>query len=285
MADFLRSKSAAEIFEAAAWTSGEPESPLLIRDGILIPEQGLEYALDHAPFPIVPLITGSNRDELKLFNVGDPEFTKMVFGVLPRARDRRFYDAVAKHQSAMWRVRSVDDQARRMTSRDQNPVFAYRFDWDEEGTILGSDFSHLFGAAHALELPFIFGGFEFFPTAERLFPESGKESREQLSQIMLSYWAEFAYTGNPGKGRDGKLANWGSWSDAAETGQLMIFDTPESGGARMTSDTLTVQSAYQQLSEQTTDLEQAQRCRVLSAVVEWYPETRDLAKTANISNC
>lgn len=286
LADYLRSVSVEDIFAAAAWTDGEPETPLVIRDDILIPAQGLEYALSHTKHAIVPVITGTNRDELKLFNIADERLIKKAFGFLPRARDKAMYDTLSRHQSIMWRVRSVDDQARRISAREQNPVFGYRFDWDEEGSFLGSDFAHLIGAAHAMELPFIFDGFATFPIGgERIFPKSGAVERDALSHQMMSYWAEFARSGNPGRGHDGTLPLWESWEQAETDGQFMVFDTATGGGVRMDTDTLTQSSAYARLGAQTSDLPPEQQCQVLVAVTGWYPETLDLADQSNISNC
>ncbi|MBL4616961.1 MAG: carboxylesterase family protein [Robiginitomaculum sp.] len=286
LADFLRDASVKELFAAAAAADGEPGSPLIIRDGILIPRAGLESALENSEHEIVPFITGTNRDELKLFNIADKELMKKAFGVLPRARDPELYNLISNYQSAMWRARSVDEQAIRISQRNQNPVYAYRFDWDEEGSFLGSDFSQLLGAAHAMEIPFIFDGFEQFPIGgERIFPKAGANERDQLSAAMMSYWAEFAYTGNPGKGRNAELEIWNSWSDSPAEGQLIIFDTLSGGGTRMNQQVISSTSVYQSLGKETAELPGQTRCIILQSVISWFPETNDMAKNANIRYC
>ncbi|MBL4596316.1 MAG: carboxylesterase family protein [Robiginitomaculum sp.] len=286
MAVFLRAQSAQALFDAAVADDGDTATPLIIRDGILIPTEGLEYALTHAPHKIVPLITGANRDEVKLFNLGDPDLTKKAFGFLPRARDRDFYDLMSKHPSQMWRVRAVDDQARRITARAENPVFGYRFDWDEQGSFLGSDFAHLIGAAHAMELPFVFDGFATFPIGgERIFPKSGAAERDELSQAMMSYWAEFAHTGAPGKGRDGTLPLWESWGAADGDGQFMVLDTASSGGLSLSQDVLTPDAVYARLGQSVQHLSPEDKCIMLIDVMGWFPETREHASAANIKGC
>ena len=40
----------------------------------------------------------------------------------------------------------------------------------------------------------------------------------------MSYWAEFAYSGNPGTGRDGAEAPWLAWGQDGKT--QIILDTP-----------------------------------------------------------
>ncbi|MFI5366417.1 MAG: hypothetical protein ACHQ4J_12425, partial [Candidatus Binatia bacterium] len=53
---------------------------------------------------------------------------------------------------------------------------------------------------------------------------------------MMSYWAEFAYRGAPGRGRDGRQPEWSAWDNSASTTpKFMILDTPADGGARGTS--------------------------------------------------
>lgn len=286
LTDFLRNQSVQDLFAAAALPDGEPSSPRIINDGLLISRQGLEYSLKNAPHPIVPLVTGVNRDELKLFHIANPRFIKKAFGILPRSRDPQIYNLLSKHQSTMWRVRAVDDQAKMISARNHNPVFAYRFDWDEQGSFMGSDFAHLLGAAHALEIPFIFDGFATFPIGgERIFPKDGAIERDQLSRAMMSYWAEFAYSGDPGRGRDGDLPVWQSWVSADEAGQLIIFDTQSSDGVRMSNGAMDVKSAYQALGDDTKNLPTQTRCLILDQVIGWFPETQYRANYSNINNC
>jgi len=285
MATFLRELTPTQLFAAAAGSDGEPESAMVIRDGILIPKEGIEFAIETADFAIVPLITGTNRDEIKLFNMSNPDFVKLLPGGLPRVRDQQMYDRIAMPQSLMWRVRAVDEQARRISAKQQNPVFGYRFDWDEQDSFLGSDFAHLLGAAHAMELPFIFGIFDTFPSAKQLFPAKGKAEREQLSKIMRSYWAQFAYNKNPARGRNNDLPLWGSWQSAPDNGQIMIFDSASSGGAQMSEQTFTAKDVYRHLGKSTRDLDQQDKCLILEGVIGWFPETKHMANLANIGNC
>jgi para-nitrobenzyl esterase len=48
---------------------------------------------------------------------------------------------------------------------------------------------------------------------------------------MMGYWAEFAYSGNPGKGRSGSLAPWTAWQ--AKGNNIMLLDSLKGGGNRM----------------------------------------------------
>lgn len=42
------------------------------------------------------------------------------------------------------------------------------------------------------------------------FTELKRSEREQLSIALGDYWANFAYTGKPAKGRSGSLPQWSS---------------------------------------------------------------------------
>ena len=88
-------------------------------------------------------------------------------------------------------------------------VFAYRFDWDEEPTVLGADLGELLGAAHGLEIPLRVRplGARPAPAASCSTPRTSRAARRS-PRMMMSYWAEFAARGDPGRGRDGSLPRW-----------------------------------------------------------------------------
>ena len=274
MARFLRAASAKEVYKAAQEKgTGEPGSPLIIAGNILLKAPSLEAALEQPGRVTVPVITGTNRDETKLFNISDKAFVKNLFGVLPRARNPRLYDLISEYESAMWRVRSVDDQARRLARTGTAPLYAYRFDWDEEGAFLGSDLSRLLGAGHAMELPFVFNSFATFPVDRGyVFPKSGAAARDQLSRAMMSYWAAFATYGAPGRGMDGTLPEWKSW--AAAPGRLMVFDTEADGGVRMAGEEANVHSVLDTLNRDQRFQSLKERCMAFLGVRGWFPEIR-----------
>ena len=56
---------------------------------------------------------------------------------------------------------------------------------------------------------------------------------------MRSYWARFAYTGDPGRGQDGTLPEWTPWGLRADEPKFMRFDSSRDGGLGMASDTVT----------------------------------------------
>ncbi len=282
LAAFMRDTSAEDLYVASQEAGDtEPGGPLIIADNILLMAPSLEAALDNPGFATVPIITGTNRDETKLFNVTNKMLVKNLFGVLPRPRNANHYALQAEYESAMWRARAVDTQARRFNAAGNSALYAYRFDWDEEGSFLGTDFSLLLGAGHAMELPFIFNGFENFPVGGgRIFPKSRAGERDALSQAMMSYWAAFATFGEPGRGMNGDLPEWRLWGEQQD--RLMLLDTAAGGGVRMSDEEISVDSVLAKLEQDTRFKTLKDKCLAFLGVKGWFPEIRaQVAKFAH----
>lgn len=264
-----------EAIYTAYKTPDEQLDPIrIIADGLVLPAGGVDSVLDNpAAFNAVPVITGTNRDEMKLFNVLNPTLVKSVFGKLPVARKPGFYDAVSSYPSRMWRVNAVDVPASRMTAGGLPTVWAYRFDWDEEGRVLVTNLGRLLGAGHSLEIPFVFGHFKLLGAFDRFaFTRRNEPGRIALSNAMMSYWVNFAATGAPGRGVEGRLPEWKAWSNASAADRLMIFDSPAGGGVRMTADRETSQRIVADLLADKRVKTQAQRCDILTRVARDNPE-------------
>ena len=282
LAAFMRDASAKDVYIASQEAEGnEPGAPLIIADNVVLKAPSLEAALDNPGFPIVPVITGTNRDETKLFNITNKKLVKKLFGVLPRPRNANGYALQAEYESAIWRARSVDTQARRLKAAGDSALYAYRFDWDDEGSFLGTDFSLLLGAGHAMELPFVFNGFATFPVGGgRIFPEDMAKEREELSRAMMSYWAAFATNGAPGRGMNNDLPEWRVWG--ADQDRLMILDTASDGGVRMSSEEISVESVLNSLIQDTRFSSLKEKCMALLGVKGWFPEiSAQVAKFAH----
>ena len=168
------------------------------------------------------------------FQLGDEKLVRWWFGVPVGLRDAETYNRNALYGTQFWKLRAVDEPADRMRETQGPSVFAYRFDWDEEPKILWVDFSQLLGAAHALEIPFVFGSYDLGPLTPAVFNEDNAPGREELGRRMRSYWIEFARTGDPGRGVDGDLPAWTAYeSGDANAPRLMMLDTEQDGGVRM----------------------------------------------------
>ena len=270
VAAYLRSKTAEELIETVdPGVLGMYESPTLLRDGAVLPaEPFLELVTGAGRYNAVPVIVGTNRDEFKFFMSRDTSYVRLWFGVLPRIRNVDEYNRTADYVSSFWKVVGADWPAS-LLRRAQGPsVYAYRFDWDEEPSRWGTDLSVLLGAAHALEIPFVFDH-----THEDPFEVGSDDNREGmrvLARAMSGYWATFARTGAPGRGPDGDLPEWKPWSEESPgSDRLMIFDTPGGGGVRMSPQTVTMESLTRRLEQEPAfeGLEK-ERCRAYARMVK-----------------
>ena len=275
-ADDLRAVSVDQLFAAYGdnLDTEEWEPPRIIEDGIVIPASGLEAAFASPDtFNSVPIITGTNKDETKLFNILSDELVRWRFGAIPRARDKNIYNAVSEYQSRMWRVAAVDRPAAAMIAGGHEDVFAYRFDWDEAGSAWGANFAELFGAAHGLEIPFVFGQFQFLGDADKwVFTKKNEPGRLALNDAMMAYWAEFARSGQPGNGKSGDLPEWTAWSIDTDTPNIMLFDSPQSGGPQMAASRESVAMVAADLFADPRLESNATTCQVYGATVYWNPD-------------
>ena len=275
IAAYLRGRPGPEIL--AAYGSDELEDlgdvPRLFRDGAVLPREELTEVLGRAGGTHrVPTILGTNRDEDKLFQFRNPRFVRNLFGLIPRRIDAERYELIAEYQSKMWKASGADELAARM-SRVRGPgVWVYRFDWDEEPTVLWSDLGVLIGAAHAMEIPFVFGHFDLGREANILFDEENYPARKKLSDQMMSYWAEFAYTGDPGSGRHGGAPRWTGWSDASPTSpRFLIFDTAADGGLRMSSKAVTKDTVVAEIASDPRLPTRQARCEIIDELASRWP--------------
>lgn len=265
-AEELRAVSVEELY--AACESGDGwflDVPRVIQDSVALPSTPLREAFGSTEtFNAVPIITGTNRDEMKLFYASDDELTKKRLGVLIVARDEDLYDAMASYVSRVWRIRAVDEPAKLMTAASHQAVFAYRFDWDDGGRLLFMDFKKIFGAAHGFEIPFVFNRFQHLGDADRfLFQKRTREDRERLSRAIGHYWASFARTGTPScPGRP----DWPQFSE--RNGSYLRLDTDNDGGIRVVNDTDTIDQVAIDLRDDSR-IGDAERRLILDEMGDW----------------
>jgi len=262
LASVLRGLSVDEILAPVAGVPGGLyRPPQNFRDGMVLPSQSLMHAFaDPSRWNKVPLLTGTNRDEQKLFMAQDPRYIKQWFGRIPRIRDTERYERDARYASDGWKALAVDEVAAVISeSRSDTPVFAYRFDWDEGTAGWLVDLPLLFGAAHALELDFLYSPL-LSTRIPGLFTEENAPGREFLSAAMRSYWGQFAYTGDPARGREGDLPQWRSWVSSG--GQYLVLDSPAGGGLRLTGEQLRAADLKQRLRTDASIVDARERCAV-----------------------
>jgi para-nitrobenzyl esterase len=260
VASYLRGKSAEQLLAGVTRRSlGMYLAPTVIRDGYVVPTQPLtEILADPARYNSVPLITGSNRDEYKLFLSSNPELTEKKLGVVPTIRDLPTYNRITGYFSDAWKAQAVDETAAVLQRSQGDTVFTYRLDWDEEPDYGIVDLHDLLGAAHSVDLNFVFG--DDATQGLPLRSSANAAGRETLSAAMMAYWAHFAKYGIPGNGGHADLPVWRAWS--ASEPSLMVFDTAQDGGVRISSDRLTIASIKQRLQTDPAIVKPVERCQL-----------------------
>ena len=217
---YLLSKSDQEVLRSfQAVTMGAIDNPSILRDGVVIPREGFDvFTTGNYPNK-VPLIIGSNKEEMKLFLYLGREMSWKS----------DLYRSVARYGSDQWKATGVDEVARRLSRHpDQPPVFVYQFCWgapDEKGaSVLPGDWGRMLGAFHSLEVPFFLGT----ETLEGLlqvflFTAWNEKGRRALSKDMMAYVASFAGSGDPNP-PGGILPAWTPWLNKPGAKKCIIFD-------------------------------------------------------------
>jgi para-nitrobenzyl esterase len=259
--NFMYSRSAQQILQGISGGAGMYSAPYGIRDGTVLPLATLyDVFRDPARYNSVPLITGTNRDEMKLFLAQSPEFVERRFGILPRIKDPQAYNGLAAYLSDNWKALAVDGAADIIAANAAQPVFAYRWDWDEGGKNWLVDYSELLGAAHGLEVAYIFNDFEGGISVPGLYNKDNIPGRDLLAAQMRSYWTEFAKTGVPGRGRNGVLPQWLPWNNNGPN--LMLLDTASGGELRMVKEPMTVAMLKARLAQDPNIPDLRARCEL-----------------------
>jgi len=274
LGDYLRDLSKEEIisfYRVREDSGGLIDVPNVIPDGIIIPEEGIFESYVRGKFQDKEIILGTNRDENKLFISGDKRFVKTVLpgfianmhptlGLWTKQRDEKFYDAYSRYESDAWKLDAVDNLSRNISSKNINNVYSYRFDWDEEPSFLGMDFSKLLGAAHGLEIGFVFNSPEIIDgressLSEILYRKENAIFDKNLSILMSQYWVNFAYDGNPNSNPYPLKMKWDHWVNKSNE-KFIVFDTENDQGIKMNNAILSSDSIIQNLSSENLTIEQ-----------------------------
>jgi para-nitrobenzyl esterase len=170
-------------------------------DGAIIPERPIALLREGAGAGI-PLMTGTTREEWKLFTAANPamrlmsakNFTERVERLTGDLAPQMLeaYDNGSPYErfNALMTDKAFAVPAARLAEAQMQtaPVFTYRFDW--RSNFLGG----LMGSCHALDIGFTFGTHNkslagaFFGTGV---------AAEALARDMMQSWIAFATTGDP----------------------------------------------------------------------------------------
>lgn len=279
-AEALRAAPVEQLYAALELDGqGYLDVPSIIEDGVTIPVGGPRAAVGTSgAFAAVPVMTGINKDEMKLFQLLDPRLVNTRFGVLISAKDQDFYDANSDYLSRIWRVRSVDGPAAAMSAAGHDAVYAYRFDWDDGGRFLTTDTGKLLGAAHAMEIPFVFDRFRLFGDLDgAVFARKTLAERQKLADDMGAYWANFARTGAP----SATESDWPKWSENG--GTLKRLDVASDQGPPTLQGLDTMEKLLADFASDPR-LDLAERCLIAKGAAEWNPEI-SAAMLAALGEC
>lgn len=239
-------------------------APKKFTDGTVFVEQDPLEQLASGDYNQVPIILGTNRDERRIYLYG-------AWGDVIRD-DPQEYIRFAHYPSVQWKWRGVDDLARRMAPVQDAPVYAFRFDWDDQVVRDdGLDMGIAIGAAHSTEMAFVFGDWDIgFLDPDTLYDPDTNPERDRLSDAMMSYWSSFAYSGEPGRGRDGTLPQWRPWQNGEGNPKMLILDSRADGGIRMSDEEVTLAGIKEDfMAEEWSDPQN--RCRAYQATFGGTP--------------
>ena len=205
----LRSMPGAQIIEAQANAAMElfgtvgtmPFHPVV--DGVVLPHTWLEAA--SSGFNPVPVIIGTNRDEMDLFKMFDPEARSLtteqlrtrfeIAGGDVDALIDAYRSTGASEPPEAWRRANTDiamwlPALRIAEARSAHaPTWMYRFDWEASSPDMG--------AAHGVDIPFPFTNIDIDEWDTFI---SDPEQAMSLASLMQKAWADFARDGVPSLG-------------------------------------------------------------------------------------
>lgn len=180
--------------------------------------------------PELPLIVGTNADEMQLFAMLDPTHHGIDAGELVRRASAYvghgagdLVSAAASHwpelaPPALWSRLGTDWTFRRpaqtVAADHIGPTWVYEFHWATPV------FGGILGSCHALEIPFAFNTLD--AAGIELFTGDGPE-RFPLAERMNGAWAAFAATGDPNHA--GLVDKWPQFDPDRRA--TYVFDTTD----------------------------------------------------------
>ncbi|APV50192.1 carboxylesterase [Betaproteobacteria bacterium GR16-43] len=255
IASYLRGKSADAVLATVlklrpAGMGGSNPVP----DGHVLPESPIE-AIKAGRHLKVPVLAGNTRDEGKLFPgllalapalggvsgrlLTDAQAFEVHFSYdpdaapaakleqwipeayLPMTKAGTGFNARMETLNSYW-FKPLRDNVLGALKSQQGNVWYYSFEWDQEP----APFNEIFGAAHAFDLPFVFGNFGPQLWANFMFTKANETGRVALADAMMRSIGAFARTGDPNDAALG--VTWPPWP------KTLVFDaTPTAKAIRV----------------------------------------------------
>ncbi|RUR66463.1 carboxylesterase/lipase family protein [Variovorax guangxiensis] len=242
IADYLRSQDGGKMLTTVVGVQGAIGP---IPDGTVIPTDPIG-AIAADQYAKVPMLSGNTRDEGKLFAsllgtigfpkpgwiVNDAQRFSMMFSFDPDAAPTLkvediidpFYLPVDKAGTGYDAATALITKGLFEANRDnlldtmktrQSNIWHYRLDWAQEA----SPWNDVYGAAHAFDLPFVFGNFGPSVLSNVIRGKANEKGRLALSNAVMASVGAFMRTGDPNTPELG--ATWAPWPS-----QLLLDATP-----------------------------------------------------------
>jgi para-nitrobenzyl esterase len=226
---------------ASTMVAAEPFPLYPFVDGTLL-TQTMSAAFASGEFNQVPVISGTNHDEYRLFvaldydlvgnpiltsaeydtavtNLWGPTLAPAVLTLYPFASYPTGGEALGASGSDG--VFSCPARVADQSLAKFVPTYTYEFN-DENAPPSQSEFGGLLtfplGAYHSAEIPYLFKTGNVFALPEVLSPQ-----QRQLSHAMVNYWTQFAKTGDPNSSGE---PPWSPYSASTDQFQSLIPPVP-----------------------------------------------------------
>jgi para-nitrobenzyl esterase len=235
----LRAMPAEEVIRAQLRRGavvGDP--PRVIADGVVLPRDH-RAAIRAGQYRHVPVLAGNTAEEGKLFGTAigayraddrqrftwqyqfDPEHHPAGLAVddfivdryLPADGPGGWNDAAGELTGTMFTA-LTDESMDLLRAAGDEPLFHYRFDWNRQP----APFDVVYGAVHAMDLPFVFHTFDEGIFAFS-FTHQNEPGRLELSALMIAGVRAFIRTGRPEL--PGPGARWDQWPHS------IVFDADD----------------------------------------------------------
>ena len=272
--EFLRNLTSDEIISYYRMRNDASELidvPNVIPDGVVIPEKGIYGAFRDGEVHDKEMIFGTTRDEDKLFMFLNDYFVKKPlkflswlwpgFDMYVQPKDPKFYDLYAKYMAESWKYGAVDLPSRFLSSTQKSNIYAYRFDWDEQPTTFGVPLNKLMGAAHGMEIGFVFKSSALKGESDSyifssIYDAENRDTDLKLADEIGEYWVNFAYDGNPNENPYSKDVEWLNWDAKTDEERFIVLDSVNDKGIAMYNATLSADSILQGLASEALTVDQ-----------------------------
>ncbi len=228
IASYVRSKTAAEIINVSLDAS-LGSAPAVISDGTVLPLVP-NAALATGAYRRVPMLAGNMAEEGKLFggavgaykpseydrfsmqyNFNPDAAPTLTEGdllnptFLPVDKPVTGWNTVAFGLTTAVFTAAGNATLASYAVHQPSQLWYYRMDWNEEP----APFNTVYGAVHAMDVPFMFGTFDPKSVFSFAFSQANKPGRVALSDAMMASLGAFARTGNPNTAALG--VTWPNW--------------------------------------------------------------------------